>query len=53
MKNIEEKVLITTLYNALSVIQNQTIENLKSVRWYIDCGDNDFLYEGNSMVHIF
>jgi len=39
-------------HNALSVIQNQTIENLKSVRWYIDCGDNDFLYEGNSMVHI-
>ena len=39
-------------HNALSVIQNQTIENLKSVRWYIDCGDNDFLYEGNSLVHI-
>jgi enterochelin esterase-like enzyme len=39
-------------HNALSIIQNQTIENLKSVRWYIDCGDNDFLYEGNSMVHI-
>jgi enterochelin esterase-like enzyme len=39
-------------HNALSVIQNQTFENLKSVRWYIDCGDNDFLYEGNSLVHI-
>mgnify|MGYP001213904866 FL=1 len=39
-------------HNALSVIQNQTNENLKSVRWYIDCGDNDFLYEGNSLVHI-
>ena len=39
-------------HNALSVIQNQTDENLKSVRWYIDCGDNDFLYEGNSLVHI-
>jgi enterochelin esterase-like enzyme len=24
----------------------------KSVRWYIDCGDDDFLYEGNSLVHI-
>jgi len=22
------------------------------VRWYIDCGDDDFLYEGNSLVHI-
>lgn len=24
----------------------------KVVRWYIDCGDDDFLYEGNSLVHI-
>ena len=24
----------------------------RSVRWYIDCGDDDFLYEGNSLVHI-
>ena len=39
-------------HNALSIIQNQTDKNLKSVRWYIDCGDNDFLYEGNSLVHI-
>ncbi len=39
-------------HNSLSIIQNQTDENLKSVKWYIDCGDNDFLYEGNSLVHI-
>jgi enterochelin esterase-like enzyme len=24
----------------------------KAVRWYIDCGDDDFLYEGNSLAHI-
>jgi enterochelin esterase-like enzyme len=24
----------------------------KAVRWYIECGDDDFLYEGNSLVHI-
>ena len=24
----------------------------KQVRWYIDCGDDDFLYEGNSLAHI-
>jgi enterochelin esterase-like enzyme len=24
----------------------------KAVRWYIDCGDDDFLFEGNSLVHI-
>ena len=39
-------------HNALSIIKNQTDENLKSVRWYIDCGDDDFLFEGNSLVHI-
>jgi enterochelin esterase-like enzyme len=24
----------------------------KAVRWYIDCGDDDFLYEGNALVHV-
>ena len=32
--------------------KRQEIEKLKSVRWFIDCGDDDFLYEGNSLVHI-
>jgi enterochelin esterase-like enzyme len=38
-----------------SVIQNASEEKLKqiqSVRWYISCGDDDFLYEGNSLMHI-
>ena len=39
-------------HNALSLIENTEIEKLKSVRWFIDCGDDDFLYEGNSLVHI-
>ncbi|MDE6786419.1 MAG: esterase family protein [Muribaculaceae bacterium] len=25
----------------------QTIEQLKDIRWYADCGDNDYFYEGN------
>ena len=32
--------------------QNGSAKDIKSVRWYIDCGDDDFLYEGNSLVHI-
>ena len=36
----------------MSIIKNQSDEKIKSVKWYIDCGDNDFLYEGNSLVHI-
>lgn len=39
-------------YNALSLINNNQADKFKSVRWFIDCGDDDFLYEGNSLVHI-
>jgi enterochelin esterase-like enzyme len=39
-------------HNALSLINNSTSEQKKGVRWFIDCGDDDFLYEGNSLVHI-
>ncbi|MFO7851998.1 MAG: alpha/beta hydrolase [Bacteroidota bacterium] len=39
-------------HNALSLIEKTVPDELESVRWYIDCGDDDFLYEGNSMVHI-
>jgi len=39
-------------HNALSLIESLPAEELKSVRWYIDCGDDDFLFEGNSLVHI-
>jgi S-formylglutathione hydrolase FrmB len=39
-------------YNVLSLIENMPDIQKKSVRWYIDCGDDDFLYEGNALVHI-
>ena len=39
-------------HSALALIDDLSVEKLKSVRWYIDCGDDDFLYEGNSLVHI-
>lgn len=39
-------------HNVLELIEKAESKNLKSVRWYIDCGDDDFLYEGNSLVHI-
>lgn len=26
--------------------------NIESVRWYIDFGDDDYLFEGSSRVHI-
>ncbi len=39
-------------YSTLEVMKGMDVEKLKSVKWYIDCGDDDFLYEGNSLVHI-
>ena len=39
-------------HNALSLINKITEKQIKAVRWFIDCGDDDFLYEGNSLAHI-
>lgn len=39
-------------HSVLELINQIPDDQKKSVRWYIDCGDDDFLYEGNSLVHI-
>lgn len=39
-------------HSALELVNNLPVKDLKSVRWFIDCGDDDFLYEGNSLIHI-
>ena len=39
-------------YSVLRMIETMSQKDLSSVRWYIDCGDDDFLYEGNSLAHI-
>lgn len=39
-------------YSVLYLVENISDENKKAVSWYIDCGDDDFLYEGNCLVHI-
>ena len=28
------------------------MKKIRSIRWYISCGDDDFLYEDNSLMHI-
>jgi len=38
--------------SVLELINNIPDDQKNAVRWYIDCGDDDFLYEGNSLVHI-
>lgn len=39
-------------HSVLDMVVNMPDEQKKAVRWFIDCGDDDFLYEGNSLVHI-
>lgn len=40
--------------NPLKLMDNlpEEIKWENKIRWYIDCGDDDFLYEGNSQMHI-
>lgn len=39
-------------HSVLDMVKNMPDNQKKAVRWFIDCGDDDFLYEGNSLVHI-
>ena len=53
--DITDSAVINAYYNrhsTLALVNNMPDSLKKSVRWYIDCGDDDFLFEGNSLVHI-
>ena len=39
-------------YSPLHLLDSVDTKKLKSVRYYIDCGDDDFLYKGNSALHV-
>jgi enterochelin esterase-like enzyme len=39
-------------YNPMDIARNSPEKELKKVRYYIDCGDDDFLIEGNCALHI-
>ncbi len=36
----------------LDLIHSVPLEKLRTVRYWIDCGDDDFLFNGNSLLHI-
>lgn len=56
MGNVKEgDSRITDFWNQNSVlflVQHMKEEQKKSVRFYMDIGDDDFLYKGNSLLHI-
>lgn len=39
-------------HDIFHLLKTKTKEELEQTRWYIDCGDDDFLSEGNALVHI-
>ncbi len=49
-----EKNLLTPHYRANSILDlagSLPKEQIEKVRFYIDCGDDDFLYKGNAALH--
>lgn len=38
--------------STLAIVKNKSAEELKKVRYWIDCGDDDFLTKGNALLHI-
>lgn len=39
-------------YSVMDLVKNMPEDQKEEVRWFIDCGDDDFLFEGNSLIHI-
>jgi S-formylglutathione hydrolase FrmB len=39
-------------YSVLKLVESTPVDELKKVRYWIDCGDDDFLTKGNCLLHI-
>lgn len=53
--NLKGEARITEAWKSnspLHLVETVQAEKLKGIRFYIDCGDDDFLYMGNSLLHI-
>ena len=42
----------TKQHDPIYLAETMPDDQKTQVRWYIDCGDDDFLFEGNSLLHI-
>lgn len=38
--------------NPINILNEKPLKDIKKVRFYIDCGDDDFLYKGNAALHV-
>lgn len=53
--NLKDKDRLNQYWNAnsiLKIVDGKSADELKKVRYWIDCGDDDFLTKGNSLLHI-
>ena len=53
-KGLTGKKRLSDHYNqnsTIPIIKNATTDDLKKVKYYIDCGDDDFLIKGNMEIH--
>jgi S-formylglutathione hydrolase FrmB len=53
-KNLKGKDRLSEHWNKnsiLKIIETTPLEKLKTIRFYIDCGDDDFLIKGNMALH--
>jgi enterochelin esterase-like enzyme len=54
-KNLKGKDRLTATWlinSPMSIIEKKTTEELAAVKYWIDCGDDDFLTIGNAQLHI-
>jgi len=54
-KNLKGKDRLTAAWlsnSPIAIIEKKTKEELSSVKYWIDCGDDDFLTIGNAQLHI-
>ncbi len=51
-KQIEDYFNRHSIEGIIKNASEEDMKKFKAIRWYVSCGDDDFLYEGNSMMHI-
>lgn len=51
-KDKEEIFKYYNNYNVIDLMKTLPLDSLKKVRWYFDCGDKDFVTDGNALLHI-
>lgn len=54
-QGLKGKARLTKAYydnSILKIVESKSADDLKKVRYWIDCGDDDFLTKGNCLLHI-